>query len=471
MRFFSRLMQSLLLFSLMIVTTMCRDEQKGPPNILLVSLDACRADHLSCCGYHRKTSPFIDQVSSSGIRFSNAFVNTHGTTTSHTTLLSSLYQECHKVDYYNFEDPIPTNVVMLQEILKAHGYVTLGVTDGGRMFRRFGFDRGFVEYNDHGGGILPGTKKLTKLIRQYLPTKKPIFAFYHTYEIHSPYFPPKKYKKIFGEHKSDFVPSSENLLKIKDTKKDLSDNDLEFIRAMYDAGIRYTDDTLKEFFAKLEELGFFDNYLLIITADHGEEIGEHGGVLHRGLLYDELLHVPLIIAGTNIPRGIEDKRMVSTVDIVPTIMDYLDIAMYTPAAGHSLLTQKSKKSNRDEIVFSQYSHSRYSIRTPGWKFILNLQPPAPGVPEMELYDLKKDPGERHNIAPQKPVLAANFRERISDWKEKYHQSLDTQDLTAKKPSKNKFTEKQIEQLKTLGYITPANKSKKETKTGHSGQLK
>jgi arylsulfatase A-like enzyme len=467
MNYFKKLIQSFLLFSLIIVLDVCqgttssKSEHKKFPNVLLISLDACRADSLSCYGYFRKTSPFIDQLASSGIRFDNAFVNTFGTTTSHTTMLSSLYQETHRVDYYYLDDPIPTRVVMIQEILKAHGFVTLSVTDGGRLFRHYGFDRGFWVYNDQGGGIFLGTKKLIKLIRKYTPFKKPIFVFYHTYEIHSPYFPPKKYKKIFGEYKSKFVPSSENLLKIKDTTKELSDNDLKSIKAMYDAGIRYTDDYLKKFFAELREIGFFDNCIFIITADHGEEFGDHGGVLHQGKLYDELIHVPLIIAGTNIPKGIVDKRMVNAVDIVPTIMDYLDIKIATPTAGHSLLAQLSRSDNEEGMVFSQCAQWLYSVRTPRWKCIEAIRPPG-----VELYDLKADPKEKNNIASQKPDIVNDLIGRIRNWKKRAHQvlSLSKRDVVLKN-QRNKLTDPELKQLITLGYLANRKDSKEIDKSG------
>jgi arylsulfatase A-like enzyme len=465
LKHFLRRIQSLFLLFLIIVMNMCQEtpvsksEQKKFPNVLLISLDDCRADSLSCYGYHRKTSPFIDEVSASGIRFVNAFVNTHGTFPSHTTMLSSQYQESHKVFYYNNEDHILTNTVMIQEILKAYGYVTLGVADGGWMDNCFGFSRGFFEYNSIKGNILSRTQELIKLTCKYISTKKPIFAFLHTYEIHAPYLPPKRYKKIFGEYKSDFIPSSENLVKIKNTKKDLSKNDLEFIKVMYDAGIRYTDDTLRKLFVELKKIGFFENYLLIITSDHGEEFGEHGGVLHPGKLYDELIHIPLIISGTNIPKGVVDQRMVSTVDIVPTILDYLDIEIYTPAAGHSLLDQPTDRNEGDAIVFSQLGRELYSVRTPRWKCIETVRSRL-----VELYDLKIDPGEKHNIASQKPALVANFIKRIRDWKEGCYQFLGKQDLAEKKSPKNGFKKEQIEQLKTLGYITTGKDSKEKVES-------
>lgn len=433
--------------------TMCHkasDSQKEKqrlPNVLLISLDACRADHLSCYGYNRKTSPFLDEIASDGIRFSNAFANTHGTKPSHTTILTSLYQETHKVAYHAIEekpplDPVPTQVLMLQEILKVYGYITLGVTDGGQLGHEFGFDRGYIEYDDQGGGVISGCQKLVELISKYQSIGNPIFAFYHTYEVHSPYFPPENYKHIFGAYRSEFIPTSENLLKVTDTAwRDLSKKDIEFLKAMYDSEIRFTDDTLRTTFDKLKKLGFLKNCIVVITADHGEEFGEHGGVLHRKHLYDELLKVPLIISGTDLPKGKVDERLASSVDIVPTVLAYLGLKARTPMAGRDLLAFRSKSPEAEEAVFSQYGNLRYSIRTRNWKFIETIKPH-----KLELCDLRQDPQEQMNIAIQYPNVITLFRSLLETWKKNQF------DLLIQKEGKVRLTKELIDRLRSLGYV-------------------
>ncbi len=422
--------------------------QKRPPNVLLISLDACRARNLSSYGYHRQTSPFLDKITEKGIRFSHAFVNTHGTTPSHTTILTSLYQETHRVEFHGkanrpSQDKIPPTALMLQEVLKKNGYVTLSVNDGAQLGRQYGFDRGFVEFDDDGKGAKTGTEKMVALIRKYISSDRPIFAFYHTYEIHSPYFPPRKYLKMFGDFQSAFVPSSQNLLhSINSAKQDLNDQDLDFLRASYDAGIRFTDDMLKHMFKELNELGFFKNYLLIITADHGEEFAEHGGLLHRGLLYDELLHVPLIITGTDVSKGKVDDRMVSSVDIAPTILDYLNISPPPLMEGKNLLARSTDTKDMEDAVFSQYGRLRYSIRTDRWKLIENMR-----SHKIELYDFEHDPGERTNLAINKPEEVAKLTSRLEKWR-KTRKVLERGNV-----GKVKLTKQQLKKLKSLGYVT------------------
>ena len=343
-----RFVRRLLVVFVLGVTLGCQTESKRP-NVLLISLDTLRADHLSCYGYHRQTSPFLDELASRGVLFKNAFVNTHGTPQSHATILSSQYQETHKVMFKFLRagrrasavpaNPVPNRIVLLQEILRGNGYVTLGVTDGGYMAENFGFARGFAEFRDDRDGVQAGTGKLISMVQRYAQDDQPIFALLHTYEIHMPYTPPERYRTIFGQFSSKFVPIYENVKPLKNDASALSKDDLEAMEGMYDGGIRFVDDTLRRMFSALAEIGFLDNYIVVITSDHGEEFGEHGGLEHSPTLYDELLRVPLIIAGSGVPGGRVDERMASSIDIVPTILNHAGVEVDIPFEGMDLLAR------------------------------------------------------------------------------------------------------------------------------------
>ena len=208
---------------------------------------------------------------------------------------------------------VPASLTMVQQALADRGYTTIGVTENGYVSASLGFDRGFTNFFDGAVGMKGGISKLMELLAKYSESDDPIFAFYHTYEIHSPYTPPEEYQTIFGQFESDFVPTNDNLKDFTDRASELSDADLAFLNAMYDGGIRYADDLLRQFFASLEEIGFLDQCLVIITSDHGEEFGDHGGLLHKRTLYDELLRVPLILVGEGVSVGKVDERMASSV--------------------------------------------------------------------------------------------------------------------------------------------------------------
>jgi arylsulfatase A-like enzyme len=413
------------------------------PNILLISLDALRADHLGSYGYDRDTSPFLDQLAAGGLRFGWSFVNTHGTPPSHTTLFSSLYQETHRVSYRPklgdwSPHQVPETFPFLPQLLGQAGYATLGVTDGGFMSASFGFDRGFDHFDDGAEGIASGTERLLSMLRK--PRQQPIFAFLHTYEIHSPYHPPEQYRELFGTFDSQLAADSETLHALQDDASSLSQEDLRYLRAMYDASIRYTDDQLRAFFAELREQGFLDNALVIITADHGEEFGDHGGLLHRDSLYEELLRVPLIIFGPGMAPGSVDDRLVSTIDIAPTLLLAAESQPHPLMAGQDLLASERRKIDFPH-VFSQYSDRRLSIRTRRWKLI-----ESPREDRLELYDLLADPDEKVNLATKERRLAGRLRKQLRLWKEGCPR---LEDLLEKKDS---LAEEEQEKLRALGYL-------------------
>ncbi len=409
-----------------------------PPNILLISIDTLRAGHLGSHGYHRDTSPFLDQLAANGIRFPNAFVNTHGTPPSHATLFTSLYQETHGV---NQKRPIPANAPMLTEILRDHGYLNLAVTGGGFMSENFGFDRGFEAFRTGRTAIDVASRRFVEMVSEHRDDPRPVFAFFHTYEVHSPYLPPPRYRKMFGEYDSDFEPVSEALVAIKDdAAAHLDQDDVDFLVAMYDGGIRYADDVLRKMFQQLEELGFFDRAIVVITSDHGEEFLEHGGVLHGVSLYEELIHVPLILQGHGISSGVVDETMVSLVDLAPTILSIAGIETPEIMAGRDILTASTVPPEK-QAVFSQYRELLYSIRTPRWKLILDTK-----KKKKILFDLENDPQELKDVADEYPQRVRNLNHLLRTWRKNTFklEDADTQEV--------EIGAEQAERLKSLGYI-------------------
>ena len=410
------------------------------PNVLLISLDACRADHLSSYGYSRQTSPFLDQLAAEGLLFSNAFANTLATPPSHTTMLSSLYQETHRVQFNARPGfaryRIPDDVTLLPEHLQRHGYTTVGVTGGGWMSSQFGYSRGFTVFDDQYFRPGVGSGRLTQLVRRHLQRGTPIFAFLHIYEIHSPHAPPPPYRTLWGSFPMRFEASDENLAAINDGRLRVTESDVRGIQAMYDGEIRYTDDALREMFAQLDGLGFFRNALVVISADHGEELGERGAFLHRGLLYDDLMHVPLILRGTGVPSGKVERSLVSSVDTAPTILAAAGIHADVPLEGRNLLATAPR-----DAVFAQYEGRLYSIRTRRWKLIENTQPPS-----FELYDLEADPRERANVVDRHRQEAQTLENRLRSWR----QGLPS--LRSSDSPPLEVNEEVKESLRALGYL-------------------
>ncbi len=414
-----------------------------PPNILLISLDTLRADHVGAYGYARETTPFLDALAGDGVLFRNAFVNCLPTPASHTTILSSWYQETHLM----FHAPstamdirlIPDSVPLVQEVLGRHGYATVAVTGGGYVGGALGFRRGFDEFDDQVGNAFHAARRLVALAGRPAWKNRPVFAFFHTYEIHMPYRVPEEYRSMFGHFESDLDVSAENLFRLSLEGATLSPEDLAVVEVMYDRGIRLTDDALRVLFDGLKLSGFLDHALVIITSDHGEEFGEHGGLGHGDKLYDELLRVPLIVQGPDGPRGKIVERLVSSVDIVPTILAAAGVEPQWPVAGRDLLALPA--ASGEEVVISQVGQALYSVRTPEWKLITR----AGTEPSEELYDLRADPREQVDVSESFPDAVRKLRGLLEGWRAGLPPSVE-------EVTEVPLLDEQREKLKALGYI-------------------
>jgi arylsulfatase A-like enzyme len=251
--------------------------------------------------------------------------------------------------------------------------------------------------------------------------------------------PPPQYRSLFGDFASELVPTSENLVPLQDNAHEhLGTNDVEFLKAMYDGEIRYTDDRLQWLFEQLHEAGFLDNALVLITADHGEEFMDHGGLLHRVSLYEELMRVPLIITGCGVPDKTVDNRLVSLVDLAPTILAAAGVEAPETMEGRDLLA----RGNDDvDAVFAQYADDLYAVRTHRWKLIEHTR-----SGEVELYDLDADPGEIVNLASRRGRHVRRLGKRLAQWRE----SLPALDGIARPEAE--LTQDEIDRLKELGYL-------------------
>lgn len=422
------------------------DSPDPPPNILLISIDALRADHLGCYGYGRATSPFLDDRAAAGIRYANAFVNTHGTPPSHTTMLSSLFQESHRVGIADTGGgeaslKVPNGLELVQEVLLREGWATVGVTGGGFMEERFGFARGFESFTDRARNVEQGTAMLVEAVALAIQSGRPVFAFYHTYEVHTPYLPPIGYRGLFGHGDCAVEPTADALVPIQATAiEHLTQDDFDCLAALYDAEIRYTDDTLRGLFDRLASIGFLDHAVVIVTADHGEEFGDHGGLLHRGSLFDELLRVPLIVWGSSVPRGIVADNLVSTLDLAPTILARAGLPPTPIMAGSDLLSLPAPDPST-ERVFAQYGSQLYGIRTHRWKLIVGGQWSNP-----MLFDLEADPCERVNVAHSHPEVSTELLAELAAWRKRQPRLELAQEPVGELPEQTE------QQLRELGYV-------------------
>ena len=301
------------------------------PNVIFICIDALRADHLGIYGYERDTSPSMDQLAKSGVVFTNVTSQSSWTKTSTATFLTSNYEMLSRVK--SEEDKVPLTVNTLAEILKNDGYATGAIIANPWLLPQFAFDQGFDYYNS--SYVADETRRRIKVedITKYIDKNKnkKFFLYLHFMDVHNPYHPPAPYNRMFAEETGKFV--------YRNGPMKINKEDFDKTMGLYDGEIRSLDEKINNIIMYLKEQKLFNNTLIVINSDHGDEFMEHGGMGHGTTLYQELLHVPLIIVhkgNSDIKESVINSK-VRNIDIFPTILDILDISPVADIDGISLL--------------------------------------------------------------------------------------------------------------------------------------
>ncbi len=293
------------------------------PDVVLVSIDTLRADHVSAYGAKNPTTPFLDRLAAEGVRFAHARSPAPWTLPSHATMLTGQLPARHRV----IEDDLRLSpeVPMLQERMKAAGYATGGFVATFYLSRIYGFERGFDAFEDFGlhdekvnlKGEVTASEVVDEALRWMgtLPAGEPAFIFLHVYDAHYAYDPPAPYDTLFDRAPED---GDARYKKYEwHRKHPLDETQLAHQRAQYDESIRYVDDQLARLQGALAAAGRSARW--VVSSDHGEEFGERGSWGHAHTLYAEQLHVPLIVAGPGVPAGRVVQDVVGLHDVAPTV--------------------------------------------------------------------------------------------------------------------------------------------------------
>jgi arylsulfatase A-like enzyme len=381
-------------------------------NVLLISIDTLRADHLGVYGYPRPVSPNIDRFAREAVVFDRNINTGGGTLPVHASMFTSLPPTVHG-EWADSPHALSPQRITLAEQLHDAGYHTRGYTGGGFVRAMYGLGKGFDSFYDWGGDFAVELPMLYQWIDSYHGGK--FFLFLHTYDVHStfkrlPYDHGPAYNRMFtaGYHGTfdgcrNGLCASELLLAVdkmpKAVRKDVfSAADVEYMKGLYDGGIAYVDDQLEQLFHHLRVLGLWDTTLIVLTADHGEEFAEHGRFLHEQN-YEEIAHVPLMI---RFPHGVFGGRriseLVSTLEIMPTVLDALGIPCNPEAEGRSLLPLLT--AGREGRGWVYMAGAREKLRTPLWSLLVADDRAT------ELYNVSRDPGETQNRLRDRPQLAA-----------------------------------------------------------------
>jgi arylsulfatase A-like enzyme/Flp pilus assembly protein TadD len=400
----------------------------GIRHIVLISIDTCRADHLSCYGFNKQTTPNIDNIARQGVLFENAVSPVPITLPAHISLLTGTIPPSHGI-HDNLNYFLPDEKLTLAEILNGNGFCTGGVISAFVLDARFGLAQGFeffqddfVTVYDSAFGSERRGDESTQFALDWLQEhkEKKSFLFLHYYDPHSRYDPPEPYAT-------------------------------EFARDPYSGEIAFTDHCIGRVVSKLKELGMYDSTLLIIVGDHGEMLGEHGEAEHLYFIYESALKVPLIFKLPGSREPVRVRQTVGLIDVVPTVCALLDIDIPSPVQGVNLepFLRGKKSAGKPRYFYIESMMPTYlganpllGVRTDRWKYISTTRP--------ELYDLENDPGERVNLVKKQAKRARMYQNAL--------EKIVKQQRSTSKGSRRLPDRETLDKLASLGYVG-ANVSK------------
>ncbi len=432
-RWIGPLCAGLCLLSLVVLTS-CSSTEKTPSeahailkpiNVVLVTIDTLRSDHVHCYGYQDVKTPTLDALAKRGVLFEQAVAQAPLTSPSHASIFTGEYPTMHHVrDTGGFV--LPSSALTLAEILQKQGWDTAAFIGAAVLKRNFGFNQGFAVYDDQmpqpgpSEQFLPDPERPAKEVIDpaihWLNTQagKPFFVWVHLYDPHMPYKPPRPFREQYKTHP-------------------------------YDGEIAYADQQLGRLIDVVMKKAP-QNTIIAVLSDHGESLGDHGEYTHGVFLYDSTLRIVFIMAGPGIPAGMRIKRQVRSIDFLPTLLNLMGGKAPHQVQGTSLVPAFSGNpvdtgTSYEETLYPKinmgWSELR-AIRTNHWKYIR--------APKPELYDLTRDPGETTNVIQQQPVQ----RERLEAI---LNGTLSAGGHGTTEKVQMKLIDKQTsEELNSLGYV-------------------
>ncbi len=405
-------------------------------NVVLITIDSLRADHLGCYGYRHSTSPNIDRLAAQGALAENLFCSAIPTHPSYTTLYTGQHAIRHKIVAHAGKNVLAREAPFLPEFFLHEGYTTCAADN--LMRNRLWFGRGYEYYIDSSlKRPLIVNVTCEDLHARVVPwlrnhAGEPFFLFLHYWDTHYPFTPPPNYRHLFYEGDNPTDPDNHSLDKwwdfpfgmiARDTWLRTPDGpvtDPAYLTALYDQEIRYLDDHLPELLGALDDLGLSENTLVLLVADHGESLTEHNIFCEHHGLYDCVLHIPFIarLPG-RIPPGVRLPQTLQMQDVAPTVLEAAGLPIPKEMDGKSfwpLLTGEACEGGSSRVVSLESSwQCKWSLRTDSYKLIVSRIQDFYGNPMRELYDLEADPREEHNLADRQEALVKEMEQELEGW--------------------------------------------------------
>jgi len=471
------------------------------PNILLIVLDSARASNFSSYGYFRPTTPHLDRFAQEGVLFEQAIAEGCWSLPVHTSLFTGLYPLCHGVT--TAKDALPDGFPTLARLLGDNGYQTCCFTNNAYISSCSGLVQGFEVVDEiwrllqkrgverplglrvikrlekYGRlsqaliRLIKFSRRMRKMLRQQKQKtdsgaqltneriqqwltdgwdrKRPFFMFVNYMEVHERYDPPHPYDQRFmpsrfsARRVAQVSPNKSEVLSFRNKRRE---EDLQILRALYDGELNYIDFKLSELFQFLTSRGIFDDTVIVVTADHGDSLGEHGHLGHRMALFDELVHVPLMIRYPRLfPAGSRVPFQVQLADLVPTFLELAGVSIDVSRMNHfhSLRTLPQQEIRpftvaENTAVKSQNGVIARMIRTRQYKYIWKSNG------QHELYNLVKDPVESYNLINSEPEVARSLQGELEEWQRAH-------DSQKAKTRQADFDEVVEARLRALGYMS------------------
>jgi arylsulfatase A-like enzyme len=458
------------------------------PNVLFVVLDTVRADHLSVYGYERRTTPWMENFAGEATVYTRASAVSNFTLPAHASMFTGLYPRSHGAICFppgrSYGLPLAARYQTMAEILSGRGYLTMGVVANVAYVNpEFGLDQGFEVFDarwpvqclpDRGDHYL--RRGMRRLLNHYRSTgqydrrtrraekitdealnllegasrqRRPFFLFLNYMDAHEPYVPPAPYDTLFPGKNREIT--YERYLEIVDEVfgrgEPMTEEERAHLVSQYDGGIAYLDSQMQRLVERLKELGRYGNTLIVITSDHGEAFGEHNFVGHLQSLEEHQLRIPLLIRRPRQPAGERVERLVSQVDLLPTILDAAGIAAPNHVQGRSLLQPEAE--GRDVTFAESYIDGDIRRLRPDYPerelAVLsgNLRLISQSNGEIQVFDLAADPGENHNLYRPEEERARELLAQLDRW-------LESMPLQVEATAE--LDPKTLERLKALGYV-------------------
>jgi len=435
-----------------------------PPNIVLIVIDTLRADHLSHYGYHRATAQSLDEFAETASLFTDCTSPAPWTVPSVASIMTGLHPVHHRLERLGFA--LPEELSTVAEALREGGWNTAAISFNPAVRTDFGFAQGFDLFEDHRGkfGAYPDIAKMVRRVDKWLDDNppQPFFLYLQPMNVHGPYKVPARKRSVLlgrppGRQFRYFREPMRSIMRKGrlDLRDEVDAAYLESLVDTYDTAVRYTTDQVARILARLSQRELFDDTLIIITADHGEELFDHGGFNHGTSMHGELLHVPLYVKMPGQREGSRVSAPVSLLDIVPTVFDAAGLSSLHHMDGTSLvpLLEQPRATasfgRRPRVYQSAWrNHFVGSAITAGHFKLIRIDSNYERVANAwRLYDLDSDPSEHIDLSEIHGEVLSSLQDELESAISRYEKHAGPMP-----EDRRGLLDKDLDRLRALGYV-------------------